>query len=329
MASDLRVVLATAGKAPLLGRTLASLAECELPGIYRETIVVGNGPRTDAKSIVNSRKNKLNTRYVHAQPANKCNALNVALRDLDDGCLVVFADDDIRFDCQVLSRYASAASGIYAGRYFGGPFGVDYEEHPPAWLVKYLPYSAQGWQPKAEDAQIGDGSFLGFNWAAFVGDIRRAGMFDPALGPGETLVNVGDETDMQRRLRRHDVRPQFVPDAMVWHYVQAERCSPNWAIDRAFRSGVGKSLCTGRRGAALAAATCAEAVKFGSRWMRLGMAKILGDAEIAFNYEWKFAATRGRLKGYWLARNHNRTEALASLDEAAGSAVSGPNAKAA
>jgi hypothetical protein len=40
MASEMRVLLATAGRPKLLRRTLESLARCHIPSIYRETVVV-------------------------------------------------------------------------------------------------------------------------------------------------------------------------------------------------------------------------------------------------------------------------------------------------
>jgi GT2 family glycosyltransferase len=43
---------------------------------------------------------------------------------------------------------------------------------------------------------------------------------------------------MQRRLHSHDVPGIYVPDAKVWHYVPAARCSPEWALSRTYQHGL-------------------------------------------------------------------------------------------
>jgi glycosyltransferase involved in cell wall biosynthesis len=315
MATEMRVLLATAGRPVLLRRTLESLARCSKPGIYRETIVVENGKPSGAQDIVRSLASaSVPIRYLHVAPPNKSHALNVAIRDLADDCLVYFTDDDIQFDGEVLERFAAAAAGITSGTYFGGPFEVDYERQPPSWLVKYLPWSAQGWMPDEHEIDLSKVFFLGFNWAAFAGDLRAAGMFDPTFGPGSAWKSVGQETDMQVQLRKHGCRPKFVAGAMVSHHVAADRSSLNWAVDRVYRNGVCKSLRKRRRGATLAVAALAEAWKLGPRTLRLAMSKLSRDAEAQFYYRWRLADTLGRIRGYRLTRLHDRQQAVAKYE---------------
>ncbi len=228
-------MIATAARPDLLARTLKSLAECERPGLYRGTIVIENGAKRGAADVVRAAPSWLNCRYLYQQNGNKSVALNLGLAHVPDDCLVVFTDDDVRFDSGVLTGYASASSDSL-GHYFGGPTGVDYEQEPPKWLKRYLPESATGWTPgdPASEAL----SFLGFNWAAFSADVRRAGGFNPNRGPGAPSGSTGQESDMQRRLRLHGIVSQYVPSARVWHYVPAERSTPDWVVERLFRHGV-------------------------------------------------------------------------------------------
>jgi GT2 family glycosyltransferase len=80
--------------------------------------------------------------------------------------------------------------------------------------------------------------FLGFNWAAFAEDLHAVGGFDYRKGPGSPTKSVGQETDMQERLLQAGRHGRYVPGAMVWHYVPRSRCSPDWALERAYRIGV-------------------------------------------------------------------------------------------
>ena len=43
---------------------------------------------------------------------------------------------------------------------------------------------------------------------------------------------------MQRRLLAAGLTGIYVPEARVWHYIPADRCSPDWAIERNYRHGV-------------------------------------------------------------------------------------------
>jgi hypothetical protein len=116
--------------------------------------------------------------------ANKSCALKAALPRLGEG-LIVFADDDVRFDPGVLCAYERAAEDIDGRCFFGGPVEVEREGEPPDWPLPYLPPSARGWRfPASEPVQVTRAVFLGFNWAAFGVDLRAAGGFNPDFGPG-------------------------------------------------------------------------------------------------------------------------------------------------
>lgn len=56
------------------------------------------------------------------------------------------------------------------------------------------------------------------------------GGFNERRGPGTGVR--GQEYDMQERLLAAGVVGRYLPDALVWHYVPRERCSPEWALAR-------------------------------------------------------------------------------------------------
>lgn len=241
MANDLLIVIATSGRPELLRRTLASLAECRKPEIYRETLVVENGPKAGAEEVVRAFQKSLNARYLYVAQGNKSHALNAALGPLED-CLIFFTDDDVRVHPETLCAYAKAAEGVSGGLFYGGPTGVDYEREPPDWLKVYLPPSARGWGLDGKIHSIQEPVLLGCNWAAFSIDLKAAGGFNPHVGPGAVTGSTGQETDMQRRLLGMGFQARYLPAAKVWHYVPAERCSPKWAMQRAYRKGLDSGM---------------------------------------------------------------------------------------
>lgn len=234
---SVNVIIPTHGRPTLLGRILASLAQCHIPEGYAEAVVVENGSRAGAATVVADMAKshpQLRLRYLHVERANKSHALNEAIATIGEG-LVVFFDDDLRFHPGVLVAYADAAGEKGAGHYFGGSMGVDYEHEPAEWVRRLLPLSARGVDLHQQRREWH--LYLGCNWAAFVEDIRAAGGFNPAFGPGSLTGATGQEADMQERLLAQGVRQMDVPNALVWHYVPKERSTLRWLILRKYRGG--------------------------------------------------------------------------------------------
>jgi hypothetical protein len=201
--------------------------------------------------------------YVHETRANKSAALNSAMERIDKG-LVFFTDDDVRFEPGLLLAYAEAAQGKDRGCYFGGPIAPDYEEPPPDWIVDLLPVSAVGWTldgqrtdwltvdvrknesnsstPAVSENRQKIPNFLGANIAAFAPDLQDMGCFDERRGPGGTMGAQGQDSAMQIALARNGVDWMYVPEALVWHYVPRERCSPRWVLRRGYRIGMAAGL---------------------------------------------------------------------------------------
>lgn len=235
------VIIPTHGRPDLLERTLASIARDALPPSLACVRVVENGGRHGAETTVRAFSSRLPVEYLYLPPGNKSAALNFAMHDLDDE-LVVFFDDDVRVAPGTLAAYATCLDWAGTKHFFGGPFGCDYDVPPPPWLVRFLPVSARGWNSPEGRGFARDLAFIGFNWAAFAADIRTLGGFDLRVGPGGEAGASGQESDMQVRLQAAGFAPRYVPDAMVWHYVPASRCSPSWALGRIRRQGVYNGL---------------------------------------------------------------------------------------
>lgn len=235
----MHVIMPTAGRGGLLQRALESLARCEQADAAT-VIVVENGPAGDARRVCDTAPQDLNVRYLHCEIPGKNRALNLGLAELHDDDLAILCDDDIRFSTTFLNAYVDAAKVHRQGHFFGGPFDVDYETQPPAWLIRYLPLSAKGWAPSPDDIRPDRTWFLGFNWAARALDLRQVGGFDEAIGPGSSSNSTGDEVVMQKRMHAVGLKATLVPDAKVWHHVPSSRCSPDWALDRAYRDGLAR-----------------------------------------------------------------------------------------
>lgn len=243
MSVPVRIVIATAGPAPHLAYTLGAIGRGALPEGYVETVVVSNGEGSGAEAAVEAAPAALRVRHLHVERANKSNALNAALETIPDG-LVVFFDDDIEPHPLAVAAYAQAAEASGGQAYFGGSCIPRFDDRPPDWLCRFFPPSAKGLNLRRRPHAM----FVGFNWAAFVEDLRAAGGFNPALGPGSASGALGDETDMQLRLRVAGLRKWNVPEAVVLHHVPADRCTPAWALGRFYQQGLARGLAARRLG---------------------------------------------------------------------------------
>ncbi len=225
------VVIPTCDTGPNLSRTLKSLRDCELPSNLRQVVVVENGGGQNLAKLVENFEYPFEMKYINIPEGNKNLALNTGLSECDQD-FVVFFDDDIRLHPQCLKEYSRISRENNNGVFVAGNCGVDYELHPPQWMLEYLPASAVGWSKGINECELDGPEALGFNWGAFTEDIAKAGWFDESIGPG-TILSIGDESEMQMRLLQLGVKGIYLPKAKVWHWVPQDKCSTEWALRRA------------------------------------------------------------------------------------------------
>jgi len=293
------VAIATHDRSELLERTLSSLAQCRIPDGFCGTLVVENGSRAGAEAIVSRAPAAIRPRYLFEPVGNKSRALNLVLQEA--GGLVIFLDDDVRVGPELLDAYVRAAHAAGPGHFFGGPVAPDYEQAPPQWLVKFLPLSARGWTLDDPASLASKPFFLGFNWAAYVDDLTRVGGFNDQFGPGAVTGSVGQEGEMQRRLVAGGVTARFVAEALVHHWVPRDRCSADWALDRAYRDGIrmGLQRADGSQ-AAKWRATLALVKQAGTSWLGAQLKRLNADPAAHFAAQFRYRRRLGTLRGVML-----------------------------
>ena len=232
------IVIVSHDRCHLLERTLAFLAQGELPTEYARMLVVENGRQFGAERVVAAADPRLHAEYLFEPSSSKSRALNRALEQLTDE-FIVYLDDDVRVAPHTVRRYTEAAVSHPREFYFGGPTGADYEQQPPEWLRRHLPASATGFSLGEATREVNRPCFLGFNWAVFANDIRRVGGFPEHIGPGAPGgQTIGEESEVQRKLLATGMKGLYLSDAMVWHHVPKDRCTTGWVKKRCHTSGL-------------------------------------------------------------------------------------------
>ena len=288
------IVIVSHDRCHLLETTLASLADGDIPPEYAGALVVENGQQFGAEQVVSAADPRLRARYLFEPSSSKSRALNRALEELTDE-FIVYLDDDVRVDPHTIRRYINTAIANPQGFYFGGRTGADYEQEPPSWLREHMPASATGFSMGKALRQVDRPCFLGFNWAAFAPDIRRVGGFPEHIGPGTSRgQTIGEESEVQRKLLAKGMTGLYIPDAMVWHHVPRDRCTPAWVNGRCHTSG----LVTGLQETGLGIASLVRAVSRTAVFLCLSI--VLAPCWVA-RWQWwprfKLAYYTGLLQG--------------------------------
>lgn len=236
MYSPIYIIIPTFKRSNLTMRTLDSLCHCEFPDSYRGTIIIENGSNSnDLVDYINHLNNKYLISYRHTPEANKSHALNEIVRELPEPSLLIFFDDDVIIHPYTIKAYEKAAVEKPDFSYFGGCLLPDYpKEEPDAWLKVYLPASVKEWSKGSEHFTANNLYFLGANWACRQQSLSASGYFDGRFGPGGETGARGQETQMQRDLKKYGYKGLYVPNAIVWHYVPEHCFNIKWILQRQF-----------------------------------------------------------------------------------------------
>jgi hypothetical protein len=94
-----------------------------------------------------------------------------------------------------------------------------------------------------------------------------------------------------------------VPEALVHHWVPRVRCSPEWALERAFRSGVRSGWLKGEpSGPTIAGYPLALVKRVTGQWLRHQLPQLGHEPAERFAVHARYQRQRGVLRGVMLRR---------------------------
>ncbi|HEY7887634.1 MAG TPA: glycosyltransferase [Steroidobacteraceae bacterium] len=226
---NLTVAICTWNRAPLLRRTLDSLAiQRALSDVTWELLVVNNNCTDETDAVVSAFTSRLPIRGLHEPNPGLSNARNKAVADAT-GDYIVWTDDDVVVCPEWLSAYARAFRAWPDHAVFGGPIRPEFEGKPPDWLLSVWPriqsaYAIRDIDPASEELAIVAGKEpFGANFSVR-SDLQRAHPFDAQLGKSPDHPSLGGEEAMViRELLGTGHQGRWVPDAVVHHWVPRTR----------------------------------------------------------------------------------------------------------
>lgn len=229
------VVVCTYNRSDLLTIVLESLVQQTLDIHEFEIIVVDNNSTDDTQIVVESfQQRQANVRYICELQQGLSHARNRGWQEAL-GEYVAYTDDD----CKVPEQWLKEAKDVikrHSPDVFGGPYYAFYNSPKPRWWKDN--YKSR---EHAETARpLTQGEYLSGGNIFFRRQLlKNMNGFDADFGMSGQQIAMGEETDLQKRIRLAlvDSLIYYDPKLFVYHLVRAEKMSIAWTAKYRFISG--------------------------------------------------------------------------------------------
>lgn len=222
--------------------TLASVANQSAEAASWECIVVDNNSKDNtAQRVEEFQKNhpSLNIIYHFESNQGLSHARNAGI-ERSQGDIVAFIDDDERIVPDFISAYIELFDNHADAMSAGGKIIAEYHTGRPQWMSRYTE------QPIANPMDYGDkirlfpkGKIPGGGNMAMRRDIfNNIGLFDTSLGrTGKKLIG-GEESDLFERMAKANMACYYVPRAVMYHIIPAEKLCDDYFDRLSYNIGV-------------------------------------------------------------------------------------------
>lgn len=238
----LSLVIATFNRSASLLTLLESVVAQTAPRSEWECVVVNNNSTDDTAARFAdfaARHPEYNIRMVEETNQGLSYARNRGIRE-SEGEYVAIVDDDERIAPDFIAAYIRLFDSKPEAQAAGGPIVAEYPTGRPRWMSRYTE------RPIANTMHFGDEVCEfprgrvpgGGNMAIRRSAVRRYGVFDTSLGyVGESLVG-GEESDLFERLQIAEAKYYYVPEAVMYHIIPAEKLTSDYLRRLSYNVGV-------------------------------------------------------------------------------------------
>lgn len=238
----LSLIIATYNRAEQLLVTLRSVALQQAAPKSWECIVVDNNSRdntAEAVATFAAQNKQLNIRYVFETQQGLSHARNAGIRRAE-GDIIAFIDDDERIVPDFITAYIDLFDNRHDAMAAGGKIIAEYPTGRPRWISSYTE------RPIANPMDFGDKVCLfpkhripgGGNMAMRRSVFETIGLFDTTLGrTGKRLIG-GEESDLFERMEVQNMACYYVPRAVMYHIIPAEKLTDDYFTRLAYNTGI-------------------------------------------------------------------------------------------
>jgi GT2 family glycosyltransferase len=241
--ANVSVIIATYTRAALLDECLQHLSRQPFT-TADEVIVVDNGSTDDTPAVLSrhQRRFPVPLHPLHEPRAGKSHALARAL-NVAQGRILAFIDDDVNVGLGWLDAVRSAMSdpgvALLAGRVL-----PRWENTVPLWMRRApaqhprlaAPFALLDYPADVKD--LGPRTAIGANLAFRREVIEVVGGFARHLGKLRGTLLSGEDHEFCQRVQRAGFRAVYVPSAVVYHWVPADRARLRYFLQWFYWSGI-------------------------------------------------------------------------------------------
>ncbi len=237
------LAICTYNRANLLRHALESLVQCHAPTTGWKLLVVDNNSTDATAEVVDSFRGQLPVARCFEPAQGLSAARNCALSACTTDVLL-FTDDDLRFDRDWLLRYEEAFLDQPQAGWFGGRVRPLWDQGRPSWLkdenlalisgllVHYdLGAGSRSFEPS-------DPSPFGASFALRRSVFEQYGGFRLDLGVKGNVPARGEEAEYFDRLRAAKVPGWYVGESSAWHWQDLNRLRVGYLYRYGIQKGV-------------------------------------------------------------------------------------------
>lgn len=240
------IVICTHNRAGVVARAVhAAIAQARVHDA--EVLVVDNASTDDTASIVAAlaRDHGRILRVVRESIVGLSAARNRALAEARSPIVAFLDDDAVPHPGWLAALIAAYASDEVAC--VGGPIRLRFTGSPPPWLTSDFHAALTAYDQGPDPRRLHDcpsweypyGANVSFRVAA----VRRVGGFATRFGHRGRRQLQHEETDLCLRLDRAGADIRYAPDAVVDHWVMADRLTPAFFLARHWQRGQSGAMC--------------------------------------------------------------------------------------
>jgi len=235
------VVLCTHNHADRLKTTLLSLKDLQQPESAWELLIINNASTDETDQVLRNtdwRPVDVPVRIINEPKLGLSNARNRGIAE-STGRYLVFLDDDETPHTNWLIEYERGIR-TWEPDALGGRIEVLFEQGDrPPWLqdelLGFLGKLSHGPEEKrlTEPGTPIFGGNFGFRKTVF----ETIGRFDDSLGRKGKNNTGGEDTEIYRRMIETGLIVRWIPDAIIYHRIQASKLKKSYFLDLHFRQG--------------------------------------------------------------------------------------------
>jgi len=244
--TGITVVICTHNRAQLLASTLASLNDAIMPpGLRISILVIANACSDETVTILTDYQsdpdNKLPLQFSEEPIAGKSNALNRAIKLVDDG-FIAFVDDDHRIDKHYYAVIDKAIRKHPDGRIFCGKIIPDWTGDEPGWIhdqgrFKIYPLPIPHFELGDRELHVDRTMKIpgGGNLIVHSSVFAETGGFSTSLGPKGHDLAGSEDSDFVLRALANGIKLIYIPEIIQYHFVDLDRLKLSYLVKKSYQ----------------------------------------------------------------------------------------------